>query len=94
VIEEQRRAGVEGCDLLHLLVGELEVEDVQVLGHPLGPHRLRDHDDLALGEPAQHDLADGLAVRGADLGERGVGEQVVLALGERPPGLDLDASLA
>ena len=39
-------------------------------------------------------LRDGLAVRGADLAEDRVGEDVVLALGERAPGLDLDAVLA
>ena len=33
-------------------------------------------------------------MRGADLAEDGVGEEVVLALGERAPGLDLDAVLA
>jgi hypothetical protein len=37
---------------------------------------------------------DGLAVGGADLGQGRVGEQVVAALGERSPGLVLDAALA
>ena len=45
-------------------------------------------------EPAQDDLGDGLAVGGADLAQGRVGEEVVAAFGERPPGLDLDAALA
>ena len=82
VVEEQRRAGVHRGDAGHLVVGQLEVEDVDVLAHPLGADGLRDDDDVALDEPAQDDLGDGLAVRGADLAEDGVGEDVVLALGE------------
>ena len=50
----------------HLVVGEFEVEHVEVLGHPLGTDGLGDHHDAALGEPVQHDLADGLAVRLGD----------------------------
>lgn len=89
VVEEQGAAGVEGGDPGHLLVGELEVEDADVLGHALGPHGLGDGDDTALGQPAQYDLGDGPAVFLADLGEERVGEQVVLAFGEAAPGLDL-----
>ncbi len=84
VVEEQGRAGVDGGDAGHLVVGEGEVEDVEVRRHPLGSNRLGDGDDVALGEPAEHDLGDGLAVGGADLGQGGVGEQVVAALGEPP----------
>ena len=77
----------------HLVVGEGEVEDVEVLRHPLGPHGLGDDDDVALGEPTQDDLGNGLAVASADLGQDRVGEQVVAALGEPAPGLVLDAAL-
>ena len=35
-------SGVERVQGLHLAGGELEVEYVEVLGNPLGPHRLRD----------------------------------------------------
>src|SRR3954470_19049368 len=89
VVEEQRLARVEAGDASHLVVGELEVEDVDVLGHPVGTDRLGDDDDVALGEPAQDDLGDRLPVRGADLAQRRIGEEVVLALGERAPGLEL-----
>jgi len=40
VVEEQGAAGVEGRDSRHLLIGELEVEDVDVLAHPFQPHGL------------------------------------------------------
>src|SRR3954454_13231849 len=53
VIEEQGAARVEIGDAAHLLVAELEVEDIDVLAHPLGAHRLRNHDDLALDQPAE-----------------------------------------
>ena len=72
---------------------ELEAEDVDVFAHPFGADGLRDGDHAPLDEPSQDDLADGLAVRRANLAESRVGEQVVLALGERTPGLDLDAAL-
>jgi hypothetical protein len=67
VVEEQRRAVVHRGDAGHLVVGELEVEHVDVLAHPLGADRLGDDDDIALDEPAQDDLGDGLAVAAADL---------------------------
>lgn len=37
VVEEEAGAGVQCRDLIHLLFGEGEVEDVKVLGHALGP---------------------------------------------------------
>ena len=48
----------------------------------------------ALNEPAHDDLGDGLAVRGADLSEHRVGEEVVPPFGERPARFDLHAALA
>lgn len=93
VVEEQGGAGVHGGDAGHLVAGEGEVEDVEVLRHPLGSNRFGNDDDVALGEPAQHDLGDGLAVGGADLGQGGIREQVVAAFGEPAPGLVLDAAL-
>ena len=49
--------------------------------------RLGDNDDVELDEVAQGHLGGGLAVLLADGGEHRVGEDVVAALGERPPGL-------
>src|SRR6478609_9110232 len=49
-------AGVEAGDGGELLGGELEVEDVEVLGDALGLGGLRDHRAAVLQAPAQHDL--------------------------------------
>ena len=78
-------------DAGHLVVGQGEVEDVEVLFHAFAADRLGDGHDAALDQPPEHDLGDGLAVGVADGGERRVGEQVVAALGEPAPGLDLHA---
>jgi hypothetical protein len=51
VVEEQRRAGVHRGYAGHLVVRELEVEDVDVLAHPLGADGLGDDHDVALDEP-------------------------------------------
>ena len=72
MVEEQRGAGVEGGDPGHLIGGELEVEDIDVLAHPLGADGLGDDHDVALDEPAQDDLGDGPAVGGSDLAQGGV----------------------
>jgi hypothetical protein len=42
----------------HLIGGELEVEDIDVLAHPFGADRLGDDHNIALDEPAQDDLGD------------------------------------
>lgn len=60
MVEEQRGPGVKAGDAGHLLVCELEVEDVDVLAPALRTYRLRDDDDAALGQPAEDDLPDGL----------------------------------
>ncbi len=71
VVESDAGAGVEGGDAGHLLVGQGEVEDVEVLRHPLGTHGLGDDDDAALQQPAQGDLGDGPAVSIADADQGG-----------------------
>jgi hypothetical protein len=60
------------------------------LRHPLGVDRLGDGDDVALGEPAQHDLGDGLAV-GAPISVRvGSENRLLRPSANPPPGLVLD----
>ena len=83
--------GVHRGDAGHLVIGQGEVEDVEVLFHALAANRLGDGHDAALDQPAEHDLGDGLAVGVADGGERRIGEQVVASLGEPAPRLDLHA---
>ena len=78
---------VEGGDGPHVGVVELEVGDVEVGDHALAVDRLGDDDDVELDEVAQGHLGGGLAVLLADGGEHRVGEDVVAALGQRPPGL-------
>lgn len=58
VVEELAPPLVEGGDGRQLLVGELEVEHVQVLGHSLQSHRLGDHHDAALDQPVQRGIID------------------------------------
>ena len=48
---------------------ELEVEDGEVLLHPLAVHRLREHDVAALDVPAQGHLRRRASVRGGDLAD-------------------------
>ena len=49
-------------DRRHLGVGQLEVEDVEVLFQALAAHRLREDDEALLHVPAQHRLSRRLAV--------------------------------
>ena len=73
----------EGVDAVHLLGGELEVEDVEVFRGAGFLRRARDGDDVLLDQPAQGDLTGRFAVGLADLDQgRIVGD---LALGERRP---------
>src|SRR3546814_1429930 len=60
-----------------------------VLAQALGTHRLRKDDEALLDVPAQHDLSRGLLVRDGCLVHRREPEQVVLALPERTPRLDV-----
>ena len=67
-----RAVGVERVDRGHLVGGELEVEDVDVLGDAVGLGGLRDDRAPVLDPPAQHDLGGGLAVRLSDAADHGV----------------------
>ena len=53
VVEEETLARVERGDGGHIFVGECEVENVDVLPHPLHMGRFGDDDNAALNEPAQ-----------------------------------------
>src|SRR5438876_7154971 len=50
-------------DLAHLLVGQHEVENVDIFRQPLDPRRPRYHGNFLLHEPAQANLGGGFAVR-------------------------------
>src|SRR5437660_12010702 len=55
---------VQSVERFQLVLGELEVEDVEVGGDSFGIHRLRDRRSSLLEVPAQHDLGRRLAVLG------------------------------
>src|SRR3954467_2733754 len=69
VREEAALAGLELRDAAHVGLVECEVEDVQVLFHPLLAHRFGKGRDAPLDEPAKHDLSDRFAVLAADIDE-------------------------
>ena len=58
-----------------------------IINNGVDVERRVDHDDIALDQPPEDDLGDGLAVRRTDTGEGRVGEQVVASFGEWSPGL-------
>ena len=73
MVEEETVGGVERSNLLHVLSIKFEVEEVQILLHPLLVNGLRDDDYVALQQPAQGYLCGSLAVFLANLGEGRVG---------------------
>ena len=73
MVEEETVGGVERSNLLHVLSIKFEVEEVQILLHPLLVNGLRDDDYVALQQPAQGYLCGCLAVFLANLGEGWVG---------------------
>lgn len=83
--KEHAGLGVKARDGCHLAVGEPEIEDVQVFFHALLVRGLGQSDDVALSEPTQDHLRDGLAMYLANLGQGGIGEHVLHALPERSP---------
>ncbi len=76
---------VERGDRTHLLRAQLEVEDIDVLGHTLGAGRLRKDDHPLLHLPAQHHLRRRLPVRGRGSEHRRVIERTRAILAERRP---------
>ncbi len=80
----------DGC---HILGGQGEVEQVEVLLHPLFVNRLGDDDNIALHQETQSRLGCGLAVLCTDGGQYGVGEHLLAALCKGTPGLDLTTVL-
>ena len=73
MVEEETVGGVERSNLLHVLSIKFEVEEVQILLHPLLVNGLRDDDYVALQQPAQGYLCSSLSIFLANLGEGWVG---------------------
>ena len=69
-VDDTRVVLVHRVDLGHFVVGEAEVEDVEVLRHAFLVARLRDGHDAPLREPTQGHLRGGLAIFGSDAKKR------------------------
>ncbi len=80
--------GGQGGDLRHILRGEGKGEEVPVLRHPGGGHRLGQGEDPLFQAPPQADLGRRLAVVLGDGGEDGVVQHPAPAQGA--PGLHQD----
>ena len=93
MVEEETLAGVEAGDLLHVILAQLEIEDVEILLHALHMYGLRYDDHTALDEPAQSYLSRRFAIFLSDTHKDRVGEEIVAALGKRPPRHDVAAIL-
>src|SRR5699024_10910153 len=82
---------VQGVDRRDLVGRERHVHGGEVLHDPRGRDRLRDGHDAMGQVPGQHHLGGARAVRLGGGGDRGVLQQVGLALAQRAPGLGEDA---
>ena len=66
-------------DPFHLFVGQLEIEDIEVIGQMLTARRLRDGDDVRLlDHPPERDLGGRLVVSGSDLFEDRITENTAV----------------
>ena len=88
MVEDRLECGiVKRGEFGHVLVAQLEVEHVDVLLHTFLVRGFGDHGHALLQEGAQDHLTGGFAVLRADAREHGVGEDALLAFGERRPRL-------
>ena len=84
-------APVEGADSVDVGGLKFEIEQLEVLPHPRGRHRLREHDVATLEVPAQHYLRRRLANLVSQLRDGGLTKH--LALRDRRPRLNGDPVL-
>ena len=93
-VDDTRVVLVHRGDLGHFVVGEAEVEDVQVLRHTFLVARLRDGHDAALREQTQGHLRGGFAIVGTDAAQHFALDDAVDALSaQRTPCHHLGAEL-
>ena len=92
VVEEKAFTRIKSGDGGHILVGECEIEYVDILLHPLYVGRFGD-DDAVLDEPTQGDLRHAFAVLAADFCKHRIREETVAPLGKRSPRHDARAEL-
>lgn len=84
---------VERRDTNHLVIGQCEIKDADILYHPLFVHGLGNDHHATLKVPAQNDLSDALPVFLCNLCDDGIAEYVVMAFSKWCPGLVLDVLL-
>ena len=68
-------AAIERRDPIDLIGAQAEVEQLEVLGHPLSMSRLREHDRAAFDVPAEHDLSWRPLQLRSDLTDHGISQQ-------------------
>ena len=93
VREEGALALVKCGDLLHVALGQREVEHLKILLHALFVRGLGNDDHAALDEKSERDLRGRLLILLTDLAEDGIGEEVLSSFGEGAPALMGDAVL-
>ena len=91
VVKEKAFACVKRGDSRHILVGEREVENLDVLSHPFDVCRFGNNYHATLDEPAQGYLCHALAVFHADFSQLHIGKKTVATLCEWSPRHDVRA---
>ena len=86
MIEDQGLATVESCNLLFLIVNQIEIKNVDVLLHTGLVRRLRNNGHIGINQATQYNLANTLTVSLAALDQRRILEKVVGSLSKRTPG--------
>ena len=85
VIHNAAVAHIQGVNPVHLLLGQREVPDGEVLLHTLPVHSLGKDHHAPLDIPTQGHLGGSLTVGTADLCQYMIGENTILAFCEGPP---------
>ena len=84
---------IEFCDRLHLVIGQGEVEDIEIILDVIDVLAAGDHDKAHLRMPAQNDLSGCFAVLFAELSKDGLFQQALVAVTEGIPAHQLNAVL-
>ena len=87
MVEELALLAVQTGHQGHLLIGQVEVENVEILLHTGAVHALGNDHDPPLQQPPQNHLTVALPIAGADGSDGRGGENPILPLSERSPGL-------
>ena len=89
VREEQTVFSVESFNLFHFRIGQLEIENVEVLLHSLFVSAFGDYHNSALQKIAQSCLGRALVMSFTNFLQYGIAEKIVSSFGKRSPRHDL-----